>query len=265
MSRSYYAGQDLDALPPRPTKAEERRLFREFRRQRTQKRREHLARVYLRFALRLARRDMGLRPEHMRSRPGLSEDDSISAANLGLMVAIERFDPERGFRFTTYAAFWVFKYLMEARYAAHLVAVSDADKRMFTKISAMQKKLGLSDEEVAKTTGLTEEEVQRIAALPLGRTVSPLNGFEELQEKPSPEVDLFEETTSRDELEQEELLRKLNFAMADLSTRSRAVLQDHYFRKLRVSEIARRYRMKPEAVSRILSDALKTLRTKMEN
>jgi len=37
----------------------------------------------------------------------LTLQDMIQEGNLGLMEAAERFDPNRGFRFSTYAAYWV--------------------------------------------------------------------------------------------------------------------------------------------------------------
>src|SRR4030095_7096623 len=40
-------------------------------------------------------------------RYGLPIADLISEANLGLMLAIKRFDPEKGFRLATYAAWWI--------------------------------------------------------------------------------------------------------------------------------------------------------------
>ncbi len=52
----------------------------------------------LRLVVSMARRFMGR---------GLDLDDLIEEGNLGLITAVERYDPEKGFRFTTYAAWWI--------------------------------------------------------------------------------------------------------------------------------------------------------------
>jgi RNA polymerase sigma factor (sigma-70 family) len=45
---------------------------------------------------------------------GLPFDDLMQAGNLGLISAAERFEPERGLRFSTYAVFWIRQALYKA-------------------------------------------------------------------------------------------------------------------------------------------------------
>ncbi len=44
-------------------------------------------------------------------RPGMELMDLVEEGNLGLMQAIERFDPQKGYRFSTYAIYWIEQYI----------------------------------------------------------------------------------------------------------------------------------------------------------
>lgn len=79
------------------TPEEERRVSREARKGDHRSRNE-MIRSNLRLVVFHARRYQGR---------GVSLDDLIEEGNLGLFRAVERFDPERGFRFSTYASWWI--------------------------------------------------------------------------------------------------------------------------------------------------------------
>src|SRR5919205_1459531 len=63
-----------------------------------QRARNELVKRNLRLVVSVAKRYRGM---------GLSFDDLIQEGNLGLMRAVEKFDPDRGFKFSTYATWWI--------------------------------------------------------------------------------------------------------------------------------------------------------------
>ena len=83
-----------DFLP----REEEQRLARRWRDHNDHKARDRIINAYHRMSVSFAMRA---------SRPGLSLDDLIQEANIGLMSALDRFDPELGFGFGTFARYHV--------------------------------------------------------------------------------------------------------------------------------------------------------------
>jgi len=79
------------------TPEEERRVARRARDGDAQAR-ERMILCNLRLVISIARRYTGR---------GVPLEDLIEEGNLGLITAVERFDPEKGFRFSTYAAWWI--------------------------------------------------------------------------------------------------------------------------------------------------------------
>lgn len=53
----------------------------------------------------------------------VDEEDILQASLIGLIEAVDRFDPDRGNRFTTYANFWIFKRVLEDIYSQLWVTV----------------------------------------------------------------------------------------------------------------------------------------------
>ncbi|RMH04996.1 MAG: RNA polymerase sigma factor RpoD/SigA [Planctomycetota bacterium] len=88
--------RDIDQVPLL-TAEEEVALGRRVQ-QGDQKAREHMIRANLRLVVSVAKRFTGR---------GLALPDLIAEGNLGLLKAIEKFDPEAGFRFSTYATWWI--------------------------------------------------------------------------------------------------------------------------------------------------------------
>jgi RNA polymerase primary sigma factor len=121
---------------------------------------EKLVRSNLRFVVSIAKKYVG---------NGVPLEDLINDGNLGLVKAAERFDPERGFKFISYAVWWIRQSI--------LVSVSENSRMIrmpMNRVGLAQKATKLSRqleqdlgrdpdaEELAKELGVTREEIEEV-------------------------------------------------------------------------------------------------------
>jgi len=283
--RRYYAHQAIE--PVRLSAAEEQALFLSLKANPDDAETiEKIVRSYLFFALRQARKDMGSRTSEARMKCGLAEDDAISAANLGLMTAIRKFDPANGARFTTYAGWWIKKYLRLARYEVHAVRVSASDVKMYSQFARMIRE-GLRSEEIAEILDVEHSEVVRVLAIPSGRQDSfddlheRAEGRERLGSCDNPDFEVhghlhvdrnaselvaentLEEAAKRGE--HEELLQKLEAAKMKLGAEELGLLHDRFSRSMSFSEIGKARGLSIFLVKERIQTILNVLKIKLSN
>ena len=94
---------------------------------------------------------------------GLALSDLISEANIGLMQAIKKFDPDKGFRLATYAIWWikasVSEFILKSWSLVKIGTVA-TQKRLFYNLHKIKSKLGLYEE-----TALNEETATQISQM----------------------------------------------------------------------------------------------------
>jgi len=164
---------------------------------------------------------------------GLPEEDLIQEGTLGLMHAVKRFDPDRGFRLKTYASYWIRASIHDfilRSWSIVKMGTNKLQRRIFAGLQKAECAIaaleGRNLEEVAKQHGTSGESYQTIASSFLRRdfSIDSDHGDEgHVLELPSPT------DTPEQQLEEKDWAayarKQLEQAMAALSERDRYIIR----------------------------------------
>lgn len=114
---------------------------------------------------------------------GVPVADLIASGNMGLVQALQKFDPEKGFRFSTYAMFWIKAEIYENilnNWSIVKIGTSANQKRVFFNLARAKRALGIMDgnmsddqtRAVAQYLDVPEGDVRRMATRIGARDVS---------------------------------------------------------------------------------------------
>ncbi len=215
---------------------------------------------------------------------GLPIAEVVSEANVGLMQAVKRFDPEKGFRLSTYAMWWIRASIQEfvlRSWSLVKMGTTSAQKKLFFNLRKAKKKIGVMEDgdmrpehvtQIASQLNVTEKEVTSMNRRMSGGDAS-LNvrvggddgdGATEFQDWLQDEdADQATDYAERDELEVRRAL--MSMAMDVLNDREKDILTKRKLldKPMTLEELSVEYSVSRERIRQIEVRAFEKLQKKM--
>ena len=227
---------------------------------------ERLTRANLRFVVSVAKQYQN---------QGLSLSDLINEGNVGLIKAAEKFDETRGFKFISYAVWWIRQSILQAiaeqsrivRLPLNQVGSVNKIARVLSKFEQENERRP-SVEEISERLDLPADKVD-VAMNSSGRHVSVDAPFADGEDNSLLDVMVNDNSPAADrELVRESLQEEIKSALKMLNHRERCIIEAFYglgTPELTLEEIGAKFGLTRERVRQIREKAIKRLRDNSRN
>jgi RNA polymerase sigma-32 factor len=213
---------------------------------------------------------------------GLPVSELVSEGNIGLMQAVKKFDPEKGFRLATYAMWWIKASIQEyvlRSWSLVKIGTTAAQKKLFFNLKKIKNQIFAAEKgdmlpehvtQIANQLDVREDEVismnQRLAGHEhsLNAHVGNGEGDAEWQDWVVDEdADQELQVSQRQELQQKQAL--LKNAMSVLDEREKEILQDRRLidEPKTLEELSQKYKVSRERIRQIENRAFEKLQKAM--
>ena len=214
---------------------------------------------------------------------GLPTSEIVAEGNVGLMQAVKRFDPERGFRLATYAMWWIRASIQEfilRSWSLVKIGTTSDQKKLFFNLRKAKNKIRAVEEgdltpehaaQLADQLGVAESEVinmNRRLSAPDASLNAPLRSDSESEWQDwLPDESLDQETRMAENQEVDERRELLNAALDELPEREREIIRA---RRLQdepetLEELSHRFGISRERVRQIEVRAFDRLQRSMKS